>query len=80
MGLDEDAIVPPEEQTVGFSGERLDMRGYIDLYTKFGEGDREFKTIKVRYLIIDANTSYNVLLGRPSLTKWGPLCPSHNWQ
>jgi len=28
-----------QEQIVGFSGERVDTRGYIDLYTKFREGD-----------------------------------------
>jgi len=63
MGLSEDAIIPLDEQVVRFSGERIDTRGYIDLYNKFGEADRGHKTIMVRYLIIDANTSYNVLLG-----------------
>ena len=35
--------------------------GYVVLYTKFGE--EVHRTIKVRYVIIDANTSYNILLG-----------------
>jgi len=26
-----------DEQIVGFSGERVDTKGYIDLYTTFGE-------------------------------------------
>jgi len=60
-------VQPYDDQVVGFSGERVDTRGYIDLYTKFGgeEGESSLKTIKIRYLLIDANTSYNVLLGRP---------------
>jgi len=50
-----------EDQIVGFSGERVDTRGYIDLYTKFGEGEVTCKVIKIRYLLVEANTSYNVL-------------------
>ena len=45
----------------------MDTRGYIDLYTKFGDTRTQTKTIKVLYLLVEANTSYNVLLGRPSL-------------
>jgi len=73
MSLNEDAIIPLEEQIVGFSGERVDTKGYIDLRTKFGNTDRGHRMILVRYLIVDVNTSYNVLLGRPSLNKLGAI-------
>jgi len=53
---------------VDFSGKRVDTSGYIDLYTKIGEGSRKCSMIKVKYLIVDANVSYNILLKRPSLT------------
>lgn len=62
-----------DEQILGLSGERVDTRGYIDLYMKFGEVHRGYRTIMVRYLIIDATTSYNVLLGRLSLSKLGAI-------
>jgi len=52
------------DHVVGFSGERVSTKGYIELYTIFGEG-KSRNTIKIRYLVIDANTSYNILLGRP---------------
>ena len=45
----------------------MDTRGYIDLYTTFGEGRYLCKTIKIRYLLVNANTSYNILLGRSSI-------------
>ena len=48
-------------------GERVETKGYVDLYTKLGGEMTLSKTIKIRYLIVDAKTSYNVLLGRPSL-------------
>jgi len=69
LGLAQETIVPVEEHIVDFSREKIDTRRYINFYTKFGEGDREYRTIKVKYLIVDANTSDNVLLERPSLNK-----------
>jgi len=73
--IPESEIQPYDDQVVGFSGERVDTRGYIDLYTKFGgeEGESSLKTIKIRYLLIDANTSNNVLFGRPSLNLLGAI-------
>jgi len=56
-----------DDQIVGFSGEQVDTRGYIDLYTTFGEHRHLRRTIKIRYLIVEVNTSYNILLGRSSL-------------
>ncbi|XP_020225179.1 uncharacterized protein LOC109807062 [Cajanus cajan] len=53
---------------VGFSGERVDIRGTIDLYTCFGT-KREGRQIKIRYVVVHANTSYNILLERPFLNK-----------
>ncbi|XP_068483118.1 uncharacterized protein [Phaseolus vulgaris] len=73
MGLPLDTMVYFNEQIVGFSGERGDTRGYIDLDTKFGEGNECCKTIRVRYLLVDAKSSYNILLGRPSLNKLGAI-------
>lgn len=66
MDLSEDFIVPYNEQIVGFAGERVDTCGYIDLRTQLGAG-REGDERKVRYLLVHANTSYNVLLDRPCL-------------
>ena len=65
---DED-IQPYDEQIVGFSGERVDTRGYIELYITFGEEEFLSKTIKIRYLLVNAHTSYNVLLGRSSINR-----------
>ncbi|XP_027927464.1 uncharacterized protein LOC114184352 [Vigna unguiculata] len=43
MNLSEDLIVPYNEQIIGFSGERVDTRGYLDLRTRIGsrKDDRE---------------------------------------
>nr|KYP34166.1 hypothetical protein KK1_044912 [Cajanus cajan] len=67
LGIPEQELTPYDEPLVGFSGERVDTRGMIDLYTYFGDDQR--RQIKVHYVVVHANTSYNILLGRPSLNK-----------
>jgi len=73
LGIPDTEIQPYDDQIIRFSGERVDTRGFIDLYTKFGEPGHQRRVIKVRYLLIDANTSYNILLGRPSLNHLGAI-------
>ena len=65
-------LTPYDDPIYGFAGERVPTKGYIDLDITFGEG-RGVKTILVRYLVVDAHTSYNVLLGRPSLNALGAI-------
>jgi len=62
---------------MGFSGERVNTKGYIDLFTKFGAG-RTTRIVKIRYLIVDAHTSYNILLGRPSLNMLGAVISTYH--
>jgi len=72
MNLSEDLIVPYNEQIVGFSGERVDTRGYLDLRTRIGSR-KDGREVRVRFLLVEANTSYNVLLGRPCLNAFGAI-------
>jgi len=57
----------PTTTIVGFLGEWVDTRGYNYLYTTFGEGRYLCKTIKIRYLRVNANTSYIILLTQSSI-------------
>lgn len=66
MRIPEAEMVPYDDHVVGFASEKVGTKGYIELYTTFGEGKNN-KTIRIRYLVIDANTSYNILLKRPSI-------------
>ena len=72
LNLREEDIIPHREHVIGFSSVRVDTRGYIDLKTTFGS-ERVMKTIKIRYLVVDACTSYNALSGRSSLNKMGAI-------
>ena len=72
LQLSDTAMVSYDEPIYGFYGEQVSTRGYIDLHTIFHEGTQT-KTIPIRFFIVDAPTSYNVLLGRPSLNTFGAV-------
>jgi len=72
LQLPDTAMVPYDEPIYGFSGEQISTQGCIDLHTVFREGTQT-KTIPIRFLIVDAPTSYNILLGRPSLNTLGAV-------
>lgn len=72
MELLEDMIAPFNEQIVRFVGERVDTRGYPDLRTRLGTGE-ETKELRVRFLLVEANTSDNALLGQPYLNAFGAI-------
>lgn len=57
---------------VGFSGEHVGIRGYVELRTTFGDG-RHAKTLQVRYMVINAHTSYNMIIGRLTLICLGAV-------
>lgn len=57
---------------MGFVGERVDTRGYVDLKVSLGL-ERAAKEIVVRFLLVDAESSYNVFLGRPCLNAFGAI-------
>jgi len=63
-------MVPYDEPIYVFSGEQVSTRGYVDLHSVFRDGTQT-KTILICFLIVDAPTSYNVLMGHPSLNTLG---------
>jgi len=72
LQLPDTAMILYDEPIYGFSGEQVSTRGYIDLHIVFREGTQT-KTIPIRFLIVDAPTSYNILLGCPSLNTLGAV-------
>ncbi|XP_020211749.1 uncharacterized protein LOC109796489 [Cajanus cajan] len=71
LDIPEAELIPYNEPLVGFSGERVQTKGYIKLSTRFCFDGAEARDISVNYVVVHANTSYNILLGRPSLNKLG---------
>ncbi|XP_072077926.1 uncharacterized protein [Arachis hypogaea] len=66
MKISEKAMQPSSEELVGFSGERVPIKGYIWLKMTMGDTPLS-RTIDVQYLIVDCPSPYNIILGRPAL-------------
>ncbi|RDX81404.1 hypothetical protein CR513_37919, partial [Mucuna pruriens] len=48
------------------------VRGVIELETTFGERGHA-RSILVLYMVVDAEASYNIIMGRPALNKFGAV-------
>jgi len=70
LGIPEEYLKPFTENLVGFSGEQVNVKGYIKLLTIFGLASL-LKIVNVKYLVVHCQTPYNALLGRPSLNSLG---------
>ena len=66
MGIGREKLEPVNTHLAGFSGEKVLPLGSIQLVLTLGEPPRQ-ATTTARFLIVDAPSAYNMLLGRPSL-------------
>ncbi|XP_068502550.1 uncharacterized protein [Phaseolus vulgaris] len=56
----------------GFAGDQVEVRGYIEMRTTFTDGTVA-RTEKIKYLMVNAPSAYNILLGRPTLSRLGAV-------
>ena len=66
MGIGRERLEPVNTYLRGFSGEKVLPLGSIQLMLTLGDPPCQ-ATTTVRFLIVDASSAYNLLLGRPSL-------------
>ena len=66
MGIGRERLEPVSTHLRGFSGERVLPLGSIQLVLTMGEPPCQ-ATTTTRFLIVDAPSAYNMLLGKPSL-------------
>ena len=66
MGIGREKLEPVNAHLRGFSGEKVLSLGSIQLVLTLGEPPCQ-ATMTTRFLIVDASSAYNMLLGRPSL-------------
>lgn len=62
--IDTNGLKTSKGSLVGFSEERVQLKGYITLKTTF-RVEEQCKKIDVRYMDIDPS-SYNIIIGKPS--------------
>ncbi|XP_068501851.1 uncharacterized protein [Phaseolus vulgaris] len=70
LQLSPDHLRPYGGCLYGFAGDQVEVRGYIELRTTFTDGAVS-RTEKIRYLVVNAPSTYNILLGRPTLNRIG---------
>ena len=56
----------------GFAGDQVEVRGYIELRTTFTDVVAS-RVEKIKYLVVNAPSAYNILLGRPTLNRIGAV-------
>ena len=66
MGIRREKLEPVSTYPRGFSGDKVLSLGSIQLVLTLGDPPCQ-ATMAVRFLIVDAPSTYNMLLGRPSL-------------
>ena len=66
LGIRREKLEPANTHLRGFSGEKVLPLGSIQLVLTLGEPPCQ-ATTTARFLIVDASSAYNMLLGRPSL-------------
>ena len=69
--IPESSLSPYNGDLVGFFGKWVNVIGVIELRTTFETGSNN-KAIDVRYLVINSQTLYHMILGRPSLNTLEP--------
>ncbi|XP_072077923.1 uncharacterized protein [Arachis hypogaea] len=72
MKLSDNIIRPSTGDLVGFSGERVPVMGSVWLQTTLGKFPSS-KTSDIQYLVVDCFSTYNIILGRPFLNKFGAI-------
>ena len=78
MQILESSLSPYNGDLVGFSRERVNVLGIIELRTNFGS-ELNIKIIGVRYLVIHSWVSYYMILGRLSLNTLGAILSTPIW-
>ncbi|XP_061358498.1 uncharacterized protein LOC133302702 [Gastrolobium bilobum] len=72
MNLDEKDLKPCATELIGFNGAPSPPKGYIDLELTLGTKDA-FRVGRVCFVVVDTPSSYNVIIGRPTIHDWDIL-------
>jgi len=55
----------------------VEERGHVELRTTFSDGTSS-RTISIRYLVVNATSAYNMILGRPALNRLGAVASTRH--
>ena len=69
LKLDSGRLRPFDSPLVSFSGDRVYPKGIVTLTITVGTYPRQL-TYQLDFLVVDCPSSYNVIIGRPTLNRW----------
>jgi hypothetical protein len=68
MGLGSKDLIPHKGSLIGFTGDTIIPKGYVDLKVCFGKKPSA-KTIPARFIGVDCPSAYNTIIGQPTLNR-----------
>ena len=77
LRLSPDLLRPYTGCLYGFADNQVEVLGYQELRTTFLDGAAS-RTENIRYLVVNANSAYNILLGRPALNRLNAVASTRN--
>jgi len=77
LQLSPDLLRPYTGCLYGFADNPVEVRGYLELRTTFTDGAAS-RTESIRYLVVNANSAYNILLGRPAFNRLRVVSSTHH--
>ena len=69
LKLDLERLRPFDSPLVSFSGDRVYPKGIVTLIVTVGTYPKQL-TCQLDFLVVDCPSSYNVIIGRPTLNRW----------
>ena len=77
MRIDRERLVPINAPLVGFGGTKLFPLGAVTLSVTVGDYHQHI-TKDVTFLVIDCSSTYNAILGRPTLNSWKAVTSTYH--
>jgi len=72
LQLSPDQLRPYDGFLYGFAGDQVGVKEHVELRTNFTD-DTTYRTVNIRYLVVNVPSAYNILLGRPGLNRIGAV-------
>ena len=77
MKLGQDQLCPMNSPLVGFGGMKVQLAGAIFLPVVVGAYPQQI-TKNVNFLVVDCSSSYNAIIGRPTLNSWKAVTSTYH--
>ena len=77
MRIDKERLVPTNALLIGFGGTRVFPLGAVTLFVTVGDYPQQI-TKDVTFLVVDCLSTYNAILGGPTLNSWKAVTSTYH--